>query len=162
MKFSLIDKIISVEPGQSIVATKSLTMAEEYLKDHFPKFPVMPGVLMIEAMTQASAWLIRISENFKHSIVILKETRNVKFGKFLQPGQTLQVSAVITKESEHEVVLKTEGTIDGQTRIRAILTISRYNLADKDPNKRVIDKIVINELKDELAILWDGTIDQKD
>ncbi|MDO5579839.1 MAG: 3-hydroxyacyl-ACP dehydratase FabZ family protein [Planctomycetia bacterium] len=156
MKFSLIDKIISVEPGKSIIATKSLTMAEEYLKDHFPKFPVMPGVLMIEAMTQASAWLLRISDQFKYSIVILKEARNVKFGKFLQPGQTLQVSAVITKESEHEVVLKTEGTIDGQTRIRAILTISRYNLAEKNTDKCVVDNIVVNKLKNELAIIWDG------
>ena len=49
MKFSLIDKIDLLEPNREIVATKSLTMAEEYLQDHFPKFPVMPGVLMIEA-----------------------------------------------------------------------------------------------------------------
>ncbi|MBQ7029891.1 MAG: beta-hydroxyacyl-ACP dehydratase, partial [Thermoguttaceae bacterium] len=85
MYFSLIDKIDELNPGDSIVATKSLSMAEEYLRDHFPKFPVMPGVLMIEAMTQASAWLVRVGENFAHSVVVLKETKNVKFGQFLQP-----------------------------------------------------------------------------
>jgi len=78
MYFSLIDKIDSLEPGKRIVATKSLSLAEEYLQDHFPNFPVMPGVLMLEALTQASAWLIRVSEDFSHSIVVLKEARNVK------------------------------------------------------------------------------------
>ena len=54
--FLLIDRIIDFQPGAKITAVKSLTMAEEYLADHFPNFPVMPGVLMLEAMTQAAAW----------------------------------------------------------------------------------------------------------
>ena len=63
MRFSLIDRIVELEPGERVTATKSLTMAEEYLADHFPHFPVMPGVLMLEAMTQAGAWLVRVSED---------------------------------------------------------------------------------------------------
>ncbi|MGW8257129.1 MAG: 3-hydroxyacyl-ACP dehydratase FabZ family protein, partial [Thermoguttaceae bacterium] len=67
MRFSLIDRIVDVELGVRISAVKTLSMAEEYLADHFPHFPVMPGVLMLEAMTQASAWLVRYSEDFAHS-----------------------------------------------------------------------------------------------
>jgi len=52
MYFSLIDKIDTLEPGKRIAATKSLSLAEEYLRDHFPNFPVMPGVLMLEALTK--------------------------------------------------------------------------------------------------------------
>ena len=61
MKFILIDRISVLERGQRIVAHKALSLAEEYLADHFPAFPVIPGVLMLEAMVQASAWLVRRS-----------------------------------------------------------------------------------------------------
>ncbi len=154
MKFSLIDKIESLELNKSITAIKGLTLSEEYLKDHFPNFPVMPGVLMIEAMTQASAWLIRVSENFAHSMVILKEARNVKFGQFLRPGQTLTVHATIVSETENEVVLKTEGTIEGQSRIRAQLVMSRYNLRDKRPQREITDQQVISHLRQELSLIY--------
>ena len=113
MFFSLIDKIDELTPGKSVVATKSLAMSEEYLRDHFPKFPVMPGVLMIEAMTQASSWLVRATEDFAHSMVVLKETRNVKFGQFLQPGQTLVVTSTIVSDTENETVLKAQGSLQG-------------------------------------------------
>src|SRR5690349_1993879 len=62
MRFTLIDRIVELEPGARIKAIKALSMAEEYLGDHFPKFPVLPGVLMLEALTQAGAWLVRSSE----------------------------------------------------------------------------------------------------
>ena len=160
MYFSLIDKIDELVPGETIVARKSLSAAEEYLRDHFPKFPVMPGVLMIEAMTQASAWLIRVGENFAHSVVVLKETKSVKFGQFLQPGQTLVVKAKITSDSETETVLKTEGTIDGQVRIRAILTLAKYNLGDLNPHRKVFDRKQTDVLRHELSLLWDDMPDE--
>ncbi|MBR4833428.1 MAG: beta-hydroxyacyl-ACP dehydratase [Thermoguttaceae bacterium] len=157
MYFSLIDKIDELKPGDSIVATKSLSMAEEYLRDHFPKFPVMPGVLMIEAMTQASAWLVRVGENFAHSVVVLKETKNVKFGQFLQPGQTLVVSAKIISDTENETVVKAQGAIEGQVRIRAQLTLAKYNLGDLSPHRACFDAKIVEHLKEELALLWPET-----
>ena len=51
MRFVLIDRIQEIVPGQSLTAVKNLSLAEEYLADHFPGFPVMPGVLMLEGMT---------------------------------------------------------------------------------------------------------------
>ena len=80
MRFTLIDHVVELELGKKIVAVKNLSMAEEYLADHFPGFPVMPGVLMLEAMTQAGAWLVRASEDFAHSMVVLKQVGNVKYG----------------------------------------------------------------------------------
>lgn len=154
MYFSLIDKIDELTPGESIVATKSLAMSEEYLRDHFPKFPVMPGVLMIEAMTQASAWLIRVSENFAHSVVVLKATKNVKFGQFLQPGQTLVVSSKIVTDTENETVVKAQGAIEGQVRIRAQLTLAKYNLKDVNEKQAFFDPKLVKKLRDELALLW--------
>lgn len=156
MYFSLIDKIVSLTPGERIVATKSLAMGEEYLRDHFPKFPVMPGVLMIEAMTQSCAWLIRVTEDFAHSMVVLKEVKNAKFGQFLRPGQTLTVTAKLISEDDSTAVFKAEGQIDGQSRVRAQLTLSKYNLADARPNRAITDQKLVAKLREELTILRDG------
>ncbi|HWC90817.1 MAG TPA: beta-hydroxyacyl-ACP dehydratase, partial [Pirellulales bacterium] len=79
--------MIDLQPGVRITTIKSLSLAEEYLADHFPRFPVMPGVLMLESLTQTGAWLVRASEDFAHSMVLLKEARNVKFANFVVPGQ---------------------------------------------------------------------------
>ena len=154
MYFSLIDKIETLEPGKRIIATKSLSMAEEYLRDHFPNFPVMPGVLMLEALTQASAWLIRVSEDFAHSIVVLKEARNVKYARFVQPGQTLNIVSEIVQEDGNLVTLKAEGSVEGQNNLKARLILCRYNLSDTDPSQVVTDKKVIAEMRERLKNLY--------
>ena len=60
MRFWLLDKIRSFEPDVELAAVKNVTLTEEYLGDHFPEFPVLPGVFMLEAATQAGAWLLRL------------------------------------------------------------------------------------------------------
>ncbi len=121
MRFTLIDRIVDLAPGAKITAVKNLSMAEEYLADHFPGFPVMPGVLMLEAMTEAGAWLVRATEDFAHSMVLLKKARNVKFANFLQPGQTLTVTAEIVETTDRETRLKTSGSVEGTTNVSAQL-----------------------------------------
>lgn len=156
MYFSLIDKIDVLEPHKKIVATKSLSLAEEYLQDHFPKFPVMPGVLMVEAMAETSAWLIRVSEDFAHSMVLLKEVKNVKFGRFLQPGQTMVVTSTLVKEDESTAVFKTDGSIEGESRVRAQLLLTKYNLRDRYPAQAIADQKIIEDLRNRFTILWRG------
>lgn len=150
----LIDRIVDLHPGTNITAVKTLTMAEEYLADHFPHFPVMPGVLMLEAMTQASAWLVRYSEDFAHSMVVLRQAANVKYGRFVEPGQTLTVSAEIVRQSETETKLKAKGTVDGQVTVSARLTLARYNLADTDPRRERIDRATKQELRKMFSLLY--------
>ena len=65
MRFNLIDRIDGWESGKSLKASKFLALGEEYLADHFPRFPVMPGVLMLEACVEAAAWLWRASTGFR-------------------------------------------------------------------------------------------------
>ena len=154
MYFSLIDKIEVLEPGKRIVATKSLSLAEEYLQDHFPNFPVMPGVLMLEALTQASAWLIRVSEDFAHSIVVLKEARNVKYARFVQPGQTLNITSEIVQEEKNLVTLKAEGSVKGQNNLKAKLILCRYNLSDTDPSQARADSKLAAKMREQLKNLY--------
>src|SRR2546421_6395093 len=93
MRFNLVDRIVAVEPGRTLRAVKNLTLGEEYLADHFPTFPVMPGVLMLQTLVEAGAWLLRITEDFRHSVIVLREAKNVKYGTFMEPGKTLSVTA---------------------------------------------------------------------
>ena len=76
MKFNLIDKIEYLD-DQRIVAVKHVSLAEEYLADHFPTFPVLPGVMMLEALTQAAAWVMHRRSNFAKSFAVLKEAKQM-------------------------------------------------------------------------------------
>jgi len=79
MKFGLIDRIVELEPGRRIVALKAVSLAEEYLADHFPTFPVLPGVLMLEALVEAGAWLVRETQDFNRSVILLHSAKNVTY-----------------------------------------------------------------------------------
>ena len=158
MRFTLLDRIIELEPGAKITAVKNLSMAEEYLADHFPGFPVMPGVLMLEAMTQAGAWLVRASEDFAHSVVTLKEARNVKYANFVRPGQMLTVTAEVLSQDERETKLKAQGTVEGQTVVSARLVLERYNLAADDAGRAITDEVVKLKLRELFALLYPGFV----
>jgi 3-hydroxyacyl-[acyl-carrier-protein] dehydratase len=154
MRFVLIDRIVELQPGVKITAVKTLTMAEEYLADHFPHFPVIPGVLMLEAMTQASAWLVRASEDFAHSMVQLKAASNVKYGQFLEPGQTLVVEAELLSLDDKEAKLKARGTVDGRLTVSARLVLACYNLADASPEHAGTDRVTREERRGLFRLLF--------
>src|SRR6185312_8756337 len=128
MRFNLIDRIMEVQPGRSLRGVKNLTLGEEYLADHFPTFPVMPGVLMLETLVEAGAWLLRITEDFRHSVITLREARNVKYGNFMEPGKSMIVTAEIAELGDNpEVVFKGKGESEGSSTVSAKFTLTRYN-----------------------------------
>src|SRR5271168_2628273 len=132
MQFNLIDRILEVEPHKRICTVKHLTLGEEYLADHFPSFPVMPGVLMLQTLVETGAWLLRISEDFRYSVIVLREARNVKYGAFLEPGKTLTATVELLDKTDpidpNAVVLKGQGECEGAPTVSARLTLTRYNL----------------------------------
>ncbi|MBL8826485.1 MAG: beta-hydroxyacyl-ACP dehydratase [Planctomycetaceae bacterium] len=154
MKFSLIDRIVDLEPNARIVAIKNLSLAEEYLADHFPGFPVMPGVLMLEAMTQTGAWLIRVSEDFQHSVVVLREAKNVKYVNFVEPGQTLMLTCEIAEHGPRETKLKATGTVNGEQVVSARLVLERYNLSEEDPTQTMVDEAIRRNMRELLAVMY--------
>src|SRR5919202_5857236 len=109
MRFNLVDRIVEVQPGRALRAVKNLTLGEEYLADHFPTFPVMPGVLMLEALVEAGAWLLRLSEDFRHSVIVLREAKNVKYGTFMEPGRQMEVTVELVGREESLATFKGKG-----------------------------------------------------
>jgi 3-hydroxyacyl-[acyl-carrier-protein] dehydratase len=155
MRFCLLDRIIDLQPGTKITAVKLLRAEEDYLRDHFPRFPVMPGVLMLEAMFQASMWLVRQSEDFKHASVLLKEARNVKYSDFVKPGQELLVTAELMKQDDTSATLKAQATINGNVAVSGRLILEKFNIGDRFPNRALSDHYLRNWMRKVFARLMD-------
>ncbi len=142
MRFCLLDRITDLQLGATITAVKLLRPEEDYLRDHFPRFPVMPGVLMLEAMFQASCWLVRSSEDFEHGAVLLKEVRNVKYNDFVTPGKVLVVTAELLKHDDASATLKAQGTVDGNIAVSARLILEKFNVGDRFPIRANCDPYI--------------------
>lgn len=155
MRFHLIDRILELEPGKRIRMVKNLTLGEEYLADHFPSFPVMPGVLMLQTLVEGSAWLLRATEDFQHSVIALRDARNVKYGNFMQPGHSM----IITVETADyapdrpSAVFKGKAEMGGSSVVSAKFTVARYNLRDRDAALASVDERIVAELRSHYRIL---------
>jgi len=154
VRFCMVDRIVALETGVSITAIKNLTSGEEYLADHFPGFPIMPGVMMIESLVQTGAWLMRATENFAYSTVLLKESRAAKFSSFVKPGQTLRMECRIHKRDDREYVLKCSGTVDDTPTVSARLVLEQFNLSDHNPEMAKTDRQSVELLRTQFDAIW--------
>src|SRR5262245_47675483 len=153
MRFNLVDRIVAVEPGRSLQAVKYLTLGEEYLADHFPTFPVMPGVLMLQTLVEAGAWLLRVSEDYRHSVIVLREAKNVKYGNFMEPGRAMRVIVELAGENGALAEFKGKGEMDGSQTVSARFTLARYNLRDRNPAWQGVDERLITHWRERYAVL---------
>ncbi|MEQ1826862.1 MAG: beta-hydroxyacyl-ACP dehydratase [Pirellula sp.] len=153
MRFRQLDKIIELIPGERIVAVRDVHPGEDYFRDHFPLFAVMPGVLMLESLFQASCWLIRATENFDNSVLTLHEAKNVKFIDFMQPGQSLVVNAEILKMTDSSVTLKAYGNKSDTVAVSAKLIIHKTTLEASSPELASLDAFMRDFMKQEFEKL---------
>ena len=109
MHFRLIDRVIERD-GSRLVALKQVSLSEEYLQDHFPTFPVLPGVLMLEAMTQAARELAD-PEGERGPPLVLGSVRALKYGRFVAPGSTIRVT-VERRSEAGEIPVDCKGLVE--------------------------------------------------
>ena len=155
MKFILIDKIESLQRGTEITATKSVSLAEEYLADHFPVFPVLPGVLLLEGLIESASWLVRCTENFAHSMVLLAQARNVKYKSFAAPSMQIRYNVKAKSIDENISSFIGTGTCQDKTIVEAKFSLRHFNLADENSQLAAVDAEVIENMKKRLELLSD-------
>ena len=154
MRFHLLDRIDAHQPGKFLRGCKYLTLGEEYLADHFPRFPVMPGVLMLQSLVEAAGWLMRVTSGTRHTVVVLRDVKNVKYGSFLVPGRRLDVAIdwAAGGPDADAVTFKGKGTDDaGGQCVAAQFVLHGYSLADRGPAGVVADA----RLRADSAARWE-------
>jgi 3-hydroxyacyl-[acyl-carrier-protein] dehydratase len=103
--FLLVDRILDIEPGESIIALKNVTMNEPFFQGHFPKVPVMPGVLIVEAMAQAGGVLFfsSIDTGKQRDLIYFMSMDKVRFRKPVVPGDQLILEVKILKKRSNAI-----------------------------------------------------------
>jgi 3-hydroxyacyl-[acyl-carrier-protein] dehydratase len=156
MRFELVDRIVALEPGARIRTRKSLSLAEEYLSDHFPTFPVMPGVLLLECMVQSAAWLIRATDEFTHSLIWLEEAKNVVYKSFVSPGRLLDMEVVCRSREERRSEFAGSGHCENVEVVKARIWLRHERLADRDPSLAALDRELLAHARERFSILGGG------
>ena len=115
--FLLVDRVIEMEIGEKkfVRAYKNVSANEEFFNGHFPVEPIMPGVLILEALAQAGAVAILSMEQFKGKIPILAGTNKVRFKNKVVPGDKLELYCEITRLKGSIGIGKGIATVDGKT-----------------------------------------------
>ncbi len=129
----LVDRVVDFELGKSITAIKNVTVNEEFFNGHFPHKPVMPGVLMIEAMAQTAAILSFLTMGKKpdeNSIVYFVGIDNARFKRPVEPGDQLKMEVEILRNSRGIWKYQARGSVDGQIAVEAELMCTMRSASD--------------------------------
>ena len=122
--FLLIDKITACQPGESITALKNVTINEPVFQGHFPGRPIMPGVLVIEAMAQAGGVLshVTLGDVDPKPLFFLAGVNNARFRRTVLPGDQLLIQVDVEKIKRGIWFYKCSATVDGQVAVAADIT----------------------------------------
>ena len=133
--FLLVDRVIDIADDE-ITAIKNVTINEEFFNGHFPNKPVMPGVLMIEALAQTSALLAFLTMGQKpdeNAVVYFLGIDNTRFKRPVVPGDQLLMLVEIQRHARGIWKFKTQATVDGQVAVEADLMCTMRSITDPTP-----------------------------
>jgi 3-hydroxyacyl-[acyl-carrier-protein] dehydratase len=121
--FLLIDRVVEFEPAKRLVAIKNVTMNEPFFQGHFPGLPIMPGVLVIEAMAQAGA-IIMMTEmpDRETKLAVFTGIEKAKFRRQVTPGDQLRIEVEVLAFKSRVGRMEAKALVDGKVACQAILT----------------------------------------
>ncbi len=129
----LVDRVLDWEPNKNIVAIKNVTINEEFFNGHFPHKPVMPGVMMIEALAQTAALLSFLSMGQKpdeNSVVYFAGIDNARFKRPVEPGDQLRMEVSLIRAARGIYKYTARATVDGKTAVEAELMCTMRSAQD--------------------------------
>jgi 3-hydroxyacyl-[acyl-carrier-protein] dehydratase len=122
--FLLIDEVLELEPGERVVARKRVRDDEWYLRGHFPGRPVMPGVLIVEAMAQTGAVAVLSEEENRGRLALFAGIDDTRFKRIVEPGDELELECTLEQVRGPVGKGKARATVDGQLAARGMLTFA--------------------------------------
>ena len=122
--FLLIDEVLELEPGERVVARKTVRPDEWYLAGHFPGRPVMPGVLIVEGMAQTGAVAVLSQEENRGRLALFAGIDDVRFKRVVRPGDVLTLECIVETVRGPVGRGKAEARVDGDLACRATLTFA--------------------------------------
>jgi 3-hydroxyacyl-[acyl-carrier-protein] dehydratase len=122
--FLLIDEVLELEPGERVVARKQVRDDEWYLRGHFPGRPVMPGVLIVEAMAQTGAVAVLSEEENRGRLALFAGIDDTRFKRIVEPGDALELECTLEQVRGPIGKGKARATVDGELAARGTLTFA--------------------------------------
>ncbi len=122
--FLLLDEVLELDPGSRVVARKTVGADEWYLSGHFPGNPIMPGVLMVEALAQAGAVAVLAEEENRGKLALFAGIDDVRFKRVVRPGETLTLECEVQALRGRVGRGTARATVGGELAVRGVLTFA--------------------------------------
>jgi 3-hydroxyacyl-[acyl-carrier-protein] dehydratase len=138
--FKLIDRISALDLGGKTITVEAVVpKTSTIFEGHFPGRPLMPGVLLVEAMAQASGWLLIAAMDFKR-MPFLAAVKDAKMRRFVEPGETLEITARITHEGSGFAMTEAEIRSSGKKTCGAAITFSHVPFPNEEFRKHMLSE----------------------